>query len=117
MLPSHCALPGRESQSAKCLRGLNCSHLEGDISGKLRLIYGSGPADPAPFVLTLTSDGVNRGRASHGRNLAPRTPPTSWRAIGSERSGAPSLSSFDRAKPLGYDAEIIKTLSDTHCCF
>ncbi len=21
----------------------------GDISGKLRLIYGSGPADPAPF--------------------------------------------------------------------
>jgi hypothetical protein len=26
----------------------------GDISGKLRLIYGSGPADPAPFVLALT---------------------------------------------------------------
>jgi hypothetical protein len=26
----------------------------GDISGKLRLIYGSGPTDPAPFVLTLT---------------------------------------------------------------
>ena len=26
----------------------------GDISGKLRLIYGYGPTDPAPFVLMLT---------------------------------------------------------------
>jgi hypothetical protein len=32
----------------------------GDISGKLRLIYGSGPADPAPFVLTLTPQYVAR---------------------------------------------------------
>jgi hypothetical protein len=34
----------------------------GDISGKLRLIYGSGPADPAPFVLTLTQQYVARAR-------------------------------------------------------
>jgi hypothetical protein len=33
----------------------------GDISGKLRLIYGSGPADPAPFVLTLTPQYVALG--------------------------------------------------------
>ena len=32
----------------------------GDISGKLRLIYGSGPADPAPFILTLTPQYVAR---------------------------------------------------------
>jgi hypothetical protein len=32
----------------------------GDISGKLRLIYGSGLADPAPFVLTLTPQYVAR---------------------------------------------------------
>ena len=32
----------------------------GDISGKLRLIYGSGPTDPAPFVLTLTPQYVAR---------------------------------------------------------
>ena len=32
----------------------------GDVSGKLRLIYGSGPADPAPFVLTLTPQYVAR---------------------------------------------------------
>ena len=31
-----------------------------DISGKLRLIYGSGPADSAPFVLTLTPQYVAR---------------------------------------------------------
>ena len=31
-----------------------------DISGKRRLIYGSGPADPAPFVLTLTPQYVAR---------------------------------------------------------
>jgi len=30
----------------------------GDTSGKLRLIYGSGPADPAPFVLMLTPEYV-----------------------------------------------------------
>ena len=34
--------------------------IEGDISGKLRLIYGSGPADPASFVLTLTPQYVAR---------------------------------------------------------
>jgi hypothetical protein len=34
--------------------------IEGDISGKLRLIYSSGPADPAPFVLTLTPQYVAR---------------------------------------------------------
>jgi hypothetical protein len=32
----------------------------GDISGKLRLIYGSGPTDSAPFVLTLTPQYVAR---------------------------------------------------------
>jgi hypothetical protein len=36
----------------------------GDISGKLRLIYGSGPADPAPFVLTLTPQYMARVTAS-----------------------------------------------------
>jgi hypothetical protein len=39
----------------------------GDISGKLRLIYGSGPTDPAPFVLTLTPQYVARGT----RNATP----------------------------------------------
>jgi hypothetical protein len=34
--------------------------IEGDISGKLRLIYGSGPADPAPFGLALTPQYVAR---------------------------------------------------------
>jgi hypothetical protein len=43
--------------------------LTGDISGKLRLIYGSGPADPAPFVLTLTSQYVAR--------VSGKTPPVS----------------------------------------
>jgi hypothetical protein len=32
----------------------------GDISGYLRLRYGSGPHDPAPFVLTLTPQYVAR---------------------------------------------------------
>ena len=34
--------------------------IAGDTSGKRRLIYGSGPADPAPFVLTLTTQYVAR---------------------------------------------------------
>ena len=34
--------------------------IAGDISGKLRLIYGTGPTDPAPFVLTLTAQYVAR---------------------------------------------------------
>jgi len=34
--------------------------IAGDISGKLRLIYGTGPTDPAPFVLTLTPQYVAR---------------------------------------------------------
>ena len=33
---------------------------ERDISGHLRLAYGSGPDDPAPFVLTLTPQYVAR---------------------------------------------------------
>ena len=43
----------------------------GDISGKLRLIYGSGFADPAPFVLTLTPQYVARafGEASELNDL------------------------------------------------
>ena len=45
----------------------------GDISGKLRLIYGSGPADPAPFVLTLTPQYV-------ARTLG-KTPPVSFHEI------------------------------------
>jgi hypothetical protein len=45
----------------------------GDISGKLRLIYGSGPADPAPFVLTLPPQYV-------GRALG-KTPPASFHEI------------------------------------
>ena len=32
----------------------------GDVSGELRLIYGYGLADPAPFVLTLTPQYVAR---------------------------------------------------------
>jgi hypothetical protein len=45
----------------------------GDISGKLRLIYGSGPADPAPFVLTLTPQYVARASG--------KTPPVSFNEI------------------------------------
>jgi hypothetical protein len=45
----------------------------GDISGKLRLIYGSGPTDPAPFVLTLTPQYVARALA--------KTPPVSFHEI------------------------------------
>jgi hypothetical protein len=47
--------------------------IEGDISGKLRLIYGSGPADPAPFVLTLTPQYVARASG--------KTPPVSFHEI------------------------------------
>jgi hypothetical protein len=43
--------------------------IEGDISGKLRLIYGSEPADPAPFVLTVTPLYVAR---ASGRRLRSR---------------------------------------------
>jgi hypothetical protein len=45
----------------------------GDISGNLRLIYGSGPADPAPFVLTLTPQYVAR--------VSGKTPPVSLHEI------------------------------------
>jgi hypothetical protein len=45
----------------------------GDISGKLRLIYGSGPTDPAPFVLTLTPQYVARALGT--------TPPVSFHEI------------------------------------
>jgi hypothetical protein len=45
----------------------------GDISGKLRLIYGSGPTDPAPFVLTLTPEYVARALGT--------TPPVSFHEI------------------------------------
>ena len=45
----------------------------GDISGKLRLIYGSGPADPTPFVLTLTAQYVARALGT--------TPPVSFHEI------------------------------------
>jgi hypothetical protein len=45
----------------------------GDISGKLRLIYGSGPTDPAPFVLTLTPQYVGRALGT--------TPPVSFHEI------------------------------------
>jgi hypothetical protein len=45
----------------------------GDISGKLRLIYGSGPTDPAPFVLTLTPQYVARASG--------KTPPVSFHEI------------------------------------
>jgi hypothetical protein len=47
--------------------------IAGDISGKLRLIYGSGPADRAPFVLTLTPEYVARALA--------KTPPVSFHEI------------------------------------
>jgi hypothetical protein len=40
--------------------GFELLDIAGDISGKLRLIYGSGPTDPAPFVLTLTPQYVAR---------------------------------------------------------
>jgi hypothetical protein len=33
---------------------------ERDVSGHLRLAYGSGPDDPMPFVLTLTPQYVAR---------------------------------------------------------
>jgi hypothetical protein len=47
--------------------------IAGDVSGKLRLIYGSGTADPAPFVLTLTPEYVARASA--------KTPPVSFHEI------------------------------------
>jgi hypothetical protein len=47
--------------------------IAGDTSGKLRLIYGSGPADPAPFVLTLTPQYVARASG--------KTPPVSVHEI------------------------------------
>jgi hypothetical protein len=47
--------------------------IEGDISGKLRLIYGSEPADPTPFVLTLTPQDVPRASG--------KTPPVSFHEI------------------------------------
>ena len=49
----------------------------GDISGKLRLIYGSGPTDPAPFVLTLTPQYVARASG--------KTPPVLFHEI--DRAG------------------------------
>ncbi len=48
-------------------------NIVGDISGKLRLIYGSRPADPAPFVLTLTPQYVAR--------VGGKTPPVSFHEI------------------------------------
>jgi hypothetical protein len=45
----------------------------GDISGKLRLIYGSGPTDPAAFVLTLTPQYVARALG--------KTPPATFHEI------------------------------------
>jgi hypothetical protein len=47
--------------------------IAGDISGKLRLIYGYGPADPAPFILTLTPQYVARASG--------KTPPVSFHEI------------------------------------
>ena len=47
--------------------------IAGDISGKLRLIYGTGPTDPAPFVLTLTAQYVAR--------VLGKTPPVSFHEI------------------------------------
>jgi hypothetical protein len=45
----------------------------GDISGYLRLRYGSGPHDPAPFVLTLTPQYVARALG--------KTPPVTFPEI------------------------------------
>jgi hypothetical protein len=55
----------------------------GDVSGKLRLIYGSGPADPAPFVLTLTPQYVARalGRCHRPRSMKLRNTPTTTPVI------------------------------------
>ena len=46
---------------------------ERDISGHLRLAYGSGPDDPMPFVLTLTPQYVARASG--------KTPPVSFHEI------------------------------------
>jgi hypothetical protein len=46
---------------------------ERDISGNLRLAYGSGPDDPMPFVLTLTSQYVARALG--------KTPPVTFHEI------------------------------------
>ena len=55
----------------------------GDISGKLRLIYGSGPTDPAPFVLTLTPQYVARalGKTPPVRSMKLRNTPTTMPVI------------------------------------
>ena len=46
---------------------------ERNISGHLRLAYGSGPDDPMPFVLTLTPQYVARAMG--------KTPPITFHAI------------------------------------
>lgn len=55
----------------------------GDISGTLRLIYGTGPADPAPFVLMLTPQYVARasGRRRRPRSRKSRNMPTTMPVI------------------------------------
>ena len=53
----------------------------GDISGKLRLIYG--PTDPAPFVLTLTPQYVARALG--------KTPPVSFHEIGNTPTTMPVI--------------------------
>ena len=45
----------------------------GDIGGKLRLFYGSGPTDPTPFVLALTPQYVARALG--------KTPPVTFHEI------------------------------------
>ena len=68
----------------------------GDIGGKLRLIYGSGPTDPAPFVLTLTPQYVARASG--------KTPPVSFHEIekyGDENAGDLREMAF-REKATGH---------------
>jgi hypothetical protein len=65
--------PERRSVAEVMSERFELLDIEGDISGKLRLIYGSGPADPASFVLTLTPQYVARASG--------KTPPVSFHEI------------------------------------
>jgi hypothetical protein len=68
---SYWRLTERQSQAEKHMSDkFELLDTAGDISGKLRLIYGSGLADPAPFVLTLTPQYVARASG--------KTPPVSF---------------------------------------
>jgi hypothetical protein len=65
--------PALSDLGAQDARTFELLDTAGDTSGKLRVIYGSGPADPAPFVLTLTPEYLARA-SGKWRDMPKRTP-------------------------------------------